>query len=229
MGKTIAIASRKGGVGKTTTAVSLAVGLAREGKNVLILDCDPQHSTTISLGVQEPDKLKDTLAAAMLAIVDDTDFDPLAGIVRHSEGVNLLPSNNTLAGVELALVQAMSRECVLRQYVGMVRERFDYIIIDCNPNLGLLTLNALAAADSVIIPVVPKFLDAKGLEALLKTIAQVQRQINPALTIDGILLTMVDRRAGFTRDIIALVESTYGGRIRVFAEAIPRSVPVRTP
>jgi chromosome partitioning protein len=224
--RTIAIASRKGGVGKTTTAVSLAVGLARKGKGVLILDCDPQHSITVSLGVKEPDRLTDTLAAAMLAVVNETGFDPLAGIVRHSEGVNLLPSNNALSGVELALVQAMGRESVLRQYIGKVKEQFDYIIIDCNPNLGLLTLNALAAADSVIIPVVPKFLDAKGLEALLKTIAQVRRQINPALAIDGILLTMADRRANFTREIIALVESTYGGSIRIFREAIPRSVRV---
>jgi chromosome partitioning protein len=226
MGKTIAIASRKGGVGKTTTAVSLAIGLTRKGKSVLILDCDPQHSTTISLGLKEPDKLNDTLATAMLAIVNDVDFNPLAGIVQHSEGVSLLPSNNSLSGVELALVQAMSRESVLRQFIGKVKVNYDYIVIDCNPNLGLLTLNALVAADSVIIPVVPKFLDAKGLEALLKTIAQVQRQINSSLTIDGILLTMVDRRANFTREIISLIKDTYGGKIQVFSEAIPRSVRV---
>jgi chromosome partitioning protein len=226
MGKTIAIASRKGGVGKTTTAVSLAVGLARQGKRVLILDCDPQHSATVSLGVKEPDKLTDSLATAMLHIVNETEFDPLAGIVRHPEGADLLPSNNALAGVELTLVQAMSRESVLRQYIGEVKEQYDYQIIDCNPNLGLLTLNALAAADSVIVPVVPKFLDAKGLEALLKTIAQIQRQINSTLTIGGILLTMVDRRANFTREIIALVKDTYGGKIRIFGEAIPRSVRV---
>jgi len=226
MGKTIAIASRKGGVGKTTTAVSLAVGLARKGKNALILDCDPQHSTTVSLGVKEPDKLTETLATAMTHTIKGTDFDPFAGIIRHSEGVDILPSNNALSGVELELVQAMSREKVLQDYIGVVRERYEYIIIDCNPNLGLLTINALCAADLVIIPVVPKFLDAKGLEALLKTIAQIQQKVNPALSICGILLTMVDRRANFTREIIALVENTYGGSIRIFGEAIPRSVRV---
>ncbi|GHV31322.1 hypothetical protein FACS1894167_13510 [Synergistales bacterium] len=147
MGRTIAIASRKGGVGKTTSAV----GLARKGKSVIILDCDPQHSTTISLGMKEPDKLDNTLASAMLGIINDTDFDPFAGIAQHSEGVGLLPSNNALSGVELALVQAMSRESVLRQSVSRVKEEYDYIVLDCNPNLGLLTLNALSAADSVIV------------------------------------------------------------------------------
>jgi chromosome partitioning protein len=226
MGKTIAIASRKGGVGKTTTSVSLAAGLARSGKSVLVLDCDPQHSATISLGVKEPDKLANTLATEMLAIVNDTDTDPTAGIVHHKEGVDLLPSNNALSGVELVLVQSIGRESVLRQYVDKVRERYDYIVIDCNPNLGLLTLNALAASDSVVIPVVPKFLDAKGMESLLKTVAQVKRQINPTLAIGGILLTMVDRRANFTREIISLVKDTYGGKIRIYNEAIPRSVRV---
>jgi chromosome partitioning protein len=226
MGKTIAIASRKGGVGKTTTAVSLATGLAKQGKRVLALDLDPQGSMTVSFGVKEPEKLAVTVGSVMAGIIDETDCDPAAGIVHHTEGADVLPSNNSLSGVELALVQAMSRESVLRQYIGEIKERYDYQIIDCSPNLGLLTLNALAAADSVIIPVCPRFLDAKGLESLLKTVAQIKRQINPNLTIDGLLLTMVDRRATFTREVISTIENAYGGNIKIFSEHIPHSVRV---
>jgi chromosome partitioning protein len=226
MGKTIAIASRKGGVGKTTTAVSLATGLAKQGKRVLALDLDPQGSMTVSFGVKEPDKLTATVGSVMTSIIDETDYDRVTGIVHHKEDADVLPANNSLSGVELALVQAMSRESVLRQYISEVKERYDYQIIDCSPNLGLLTLNALAAADSVIIPVCPRFLDAKGLESLLKTIAQIKRQINPNLTIDGILLTMVDRRATFTREVISTIENAYGGNINIFGEHIPRSVRV---
>jgi chromosome partitioning protein len=224
MGKTIAVSNMKGGVGKTMTATSLSAGLARQGKTVLCLDADAQHSLTISFGVKEPDKLPITLTTVMNYIINETDFDPKAGIIRHSDDVDLLPSNNTLTNMEIALMGLIGRESVLRQYIEKVKPFYDYVIVDCAPSLDLLTINSLAAADSVIIPVVPKYLDAKGLELLLKSIAQIKRQINPALSIGGILLTMVDRRANFTRDIIALVEGAYGGNIRIFGEHIPRSV-----
>jgi len=224
MGKTIFIGARKGGVGKTMTTASLGVGLAREGKRTLILDTDSQHSLTVSFGVKEPDKLPVTLATVMNHIIAETDFDPVAGIIHHSDGVDLLPANSSLTGIELALAPLIGRETVLRQYVEMVKPLYDFILIDTPPTLDLFTVNALAAADSVIIPVIPKFLDAKGLELLLKSIAQIRRQINPALSIGGILLTMVDRRANFTREIISLVEATDGGKIRIFGEHIPRSV-----
>ena len=224
MGKTIAVSNLKGGVGKTMTAASLSAGLARQGKSVLCLDADSQHSLTISFGITEPGKLPVTLSTLMTHIINETDFDPVAGIVHHSDGIDILPSNNTLAAMEIALAGLIGRETVLRQYIDMVKPLYDYIIIDCAPSLDLLSINSIAAADSVIIPVVPRFLDAKGLEMLLKSIAQIQRQINPTLSIEGILLTMVDRRANFTRDIIALIEKTYGAKIRVFGEHIPRSV-----
>ena len=191
MGKTIFIGARKGGVGKTMTAASLGVGIALEGKKTLIIDADSQHSLTVSLGVKEPDKLPVTLSTLMSNIINETDFDPKMGIVRHSDGVDLLPSNNTLAGLEIALAGLIGRETVLRQYIDKVKPFYDYVIVDCAPSLDLLTINALAAADSIIIPVVPRFLDAKGLELLLKSIAQIKRQINPALSIEGILLTIV--------------------------------------
>jgi chromosome partitioning protein len=222
--KTIAIANRKGGVGKTMTAVSLGAGLARQGKRVLCVDTDSQHSLTVSLGVSEPDKLTETIATAMSRIINEQDFDPTVGIIHHSEGVDLLPANNSLAGVEISLAGIIGRETVLRQYIKKVKPLYDFIILDTAPTLDLLTVNALAAADSVIIPLCPKFLDAKGLELLLKSVAQIKRHINPTLEIGGILFTMVDRRANFTRQVISSVENAYGGKIRVFTESILRSV-----
>jgi len=224
MGITIAVSNLKGGVGKTMTVASLGAGLVRQGKSVICLDADAQHSLTVSFGISEPGKLPVTLSTMISNIINETNFDPLLGIIRHKDGVDLLPSNNTLAGMEIALAGLIGRETVLRQYINMVKQQYDYIIVDCAPSLGLLTVNALAAADSIIIPVVPKFLDAKGLELLLKSIAQVQRQINPTLSICGILLTMVDKRANFTHEIISLIENAYGSRIRIFDEHIPRSV-----
>jgi chromosome partitioning protein len=126
--------------------------------------------------------------------------------------------------MELALVPAMGRETILRQYIDVVKPLYDYLVIDTAPSRGLLTLNALAASSQVIIPVTPKYLDAKGLELLLKTISRVRRQINPRLEICGILLTMVNTRANFTREIIGLIENAYGGSIRIFIERIPCSV-----
>jgi chromosome partitioning protein len=224
MGKTIFIGARKGGVGKTMTAASLGVGLARQGKRTLIIDADSQHSLTVSLGVKEPDNLPFTLVTSINHIIDEHDFDPMSGIIHHTEGVDLLPANNSLAGIELTLAPLIGRETILRQYIEMVKPLYDFILIDTAPTLELLTINALAAADSIIIPITPKYLDVKGLELLLKSIAKIKRQINPNLTIGGILLTMVDRRAGFTWEIIALLENAYGGSIKIFGKYVPRSV-----
>jgi chromosome partitioning protein len=224
MGKTIFVGARKGGVGKTMTAASLGFGLARAGKKVLCVDADSQHSLTVSLGVKEPERLQITLASVISEIIGEREIDPQAGIVHHPEGVDFLPANSTLTGIELALAPLIGRETLLRRYVELVKPMYDYILIDTAPTLDLLTINALAAADSVIIPVCPKFLDAKGLELLLKSVAQIRRQINPALAIDGILLTMVDRRSRLTREVIGTIESVYGGKVRIFGEHIPRSV-----
>jgi chromosome partitioning protein len=224
MGKTIFVGARKGGVGKTVTAASLGFGLAKQGKRVLLLYCDSQFSLTVSLGIREPDKLTTTLASVLTDIIGERDFEPTVGILHHSEGVDFLPTSSGLAGIELALAQLIGREYILRQYIDKVKPLYDYVIIDTAPTLDLLTINALAAADSVIIPVCPKFLDAIGLELLLKAVAQIKRQINPALSIDGILLTIVDRKANLTRDVIASIEQAYGKDIQIFREAIPRSV-----
>ena len=224
MGKTIAVSCLKGGVGKTMTAASLGAGLARQGEKVLCLDTDAQHSLTVSFGISDPGKLPITLSTMMTNIINESDFDPVAGIVRNSDGVDLLPSNSTLAAMEISLTGLIGRESVLRRYIERIKPSYGYVIVDCAPSLDMLTINALAAADSVIIPVAPRYLDAKGLELLLKSIAQIRRQINPALSIEGILFTMVERRANFTREIISLVENSYGGKIRIFGEHIPHSV-----
>jgi chromosome partitioning protein len=224
MGKTIAIATLKGGVGKTTTAVSLSAGLARQGKSVLCVDADSQHSLTVSFGIAAPDKLTNTLATAMTEFINQQESDPLGCVVHNAEGVDVLPSNSQLANVELALVSVFAREFALRTMLTEAKTRYDYIIIDTPPTLGLMTINALSAADSVIIPVAPKFLDALGLELLLKSVAQIKRQLNPNLEIDGILLTMVDRRANLTREVIASIKNAYGDNIKIFAESVPLSV-----
>ena len=222
--KVIAIANQKGGVGKTTTTVNLGVGLAQQGKRVLLIDADPQGSLTICLGYRNPDELDATLANVMRAVMDERVLPEGYGIIHHAEGVDLLPANIELSGIETGLVNTMSREHVLKEYIGSVRNDYDYVLIDCMPSLGMLTVNALVAADSLIIPSQPNFLSAKGLNLLLNSVSRVRRTINPRLRIDGILLTMVDNRTNNARDIIASLRSTMDQNIRVFDTEIPHSV-----
>lgn len=220
----LAVVNQKGGTGKTTTCENLGVGLAQEGKKVLLVDVDPQGSLTISLGYSRPDDLDTTLSELMAKVMQETPLSPGEGILRHEEGVDLIPANISLSGMEVSLVNAMSRETILKQLIEPMKRQYDFILLDCMPSLGMLTVNALAAADHVLIPVQAQYLSAKGLEQLLQTVNKVRRQINPKLRIEGILLTMVDGRTNYAKDISNLIRETYGSKIKVFNTDIPHSV-----
>ena len=220
----LAVVNQKGGTGKTTTCENLGVGLAQEGKKVLLVDVDPQGSLTISLGYPRPDDLDSTLSELMAKVMQETPLSPGEGILHHEEGVDLIPANISLSGIEVSLVNAMSRETILKQLMEPLKRQYDFILLDCMPSLGMLTVNALAAADNVLIPMQAQYLSAKGLEQLLQTVNKVRRQINPKLRIKGILLTMVDGRTNYAKDISNLIRETYGSKIKVFGTEIPHSV-----
>ena len=224
MTKVIALANQKGGVGKTTTTVNLGIGLARHGKKVLLIDADAQGNLTDSLGWNEPDKLPVSLATVMSRVITEEPIEPNEGILHHAEGVDLMPANIELSAMEVSLVNTMSRESVLRNYLNEVKDKYDYVLIDCMPSLGMITVNALAAADSVIIPVQAHYLPAKGMSQLLQTIGRVKKNINPNLKIDGALITMVDSRTNFAKEISSLLRNNYGDKLRVFKTEIPLAI-----
>lgn len=224
MCRVIVVCNQKGGVAKTTSTVNLGIGLVNEGKKVLLIDADPQGSLTASLGYVEPDELKSTLASIMMAVINEEEIHLDDGILHHKEGVDLLPGNIELSALEVVMGNVMSRELIMKEYVEQIRERYDYILIDCMPSLGMITINALVAADSVLIPVQAAYLPVKGLQQLIKTISMVKRRLNRKLYIRGILLTMVDFRTNYAKDIAARVHESYGAEIGIFETVIPFSV-----
>ncbi|CAM3807078.1 AAA family ATPase [Alkalicoccus chagannorensis] len=213
----MAIANQKGGVGKTTTAVNLSAGLVQEGNRVLIIDTDPQGNTTSGIGVEKGE-------------VEECIYNILVegkspeGILRSTDldGLDIIPSTIQLAGAEIELVSAISREIRLKEAVQEVRDTYDYIIIDCPPSLGLLTLNALTAADSVLIPVQCEYYAMEGLSQLMSTVQLVQKHLNHDLTIEGVLLTMLDARTNLGLQVIEEVKKHF--REQVFETIIPRNV-----
>lgn len=216
-----AITNQKGGVGKTTTTVNLGIGLAKAGKKDLLIDFDPQASLTASLGYKQPDELDDTISTVLEHSISDKPMARDYAILHHDEGVDFIPSNIELSELEVRLINTMSREQALREYLDSVKENYDYILIDCMPSLGVITINALVAADRVIIPTQPNYLSAKGLDLLAQSIRRVQRRLNPQLEIAGTLFTMVDNRTNHARSVIEALRS---GSLPVFDTEIPFSV-----
>ena len=222
--RVIAVANQKGGVGKTTTTFSLGVALSKMGKKVLLVDADPQGDLTTYMGWYEQDKLPLTLADLMEQSMNDEPIRAKEAILHHKENVDLIPSNLDLSAMEMSLVNAMSREYTMRNCLSEVKKDYDYIILDCMPSLGMVTINALASADSVIIPVQSQFLAAKGMTHLLKTISKVRRQINPDLKVDGVLLTLVDKRTNLSKEVKTQLQENYGSMFNFFETQIPLAV-----
>jgi chromosome partitioning protein len=222
--KTISCFSQKGGVGKSTTAINLGVALANQGQKVLVVDADSQGSATVALGYRNTDDIYPTIATLMERAMNDEPIHADEAIIKHPEGIDLLPANIELSGMEVKLINAMRREVVLREVISGVKGYYDAVLIDCAPSLSLIPLNALAASDSVLIPVTPQFLSIKGMDQLLSTVSKVRKNLNPGLSVEGILLTITDMRTNLAREVKGAIYRQYHGKLHIFETEIPQAV-----
>ena len=226
--RVLSVISQKGGVGKSATATQLAVGLARKKHKVLFIDADPQGTGSMMLGIAEPDELEESIASVLTKIINEEPISDSEAILHTVEDVHLLPANIDLASMEVTLVNTMNRERILKQYVDQQRSNYDYIIIDTPPALGILTINALTACDSVIIPAQADIYSLQGIEQLAETMKPVKKYCNPALNIAGILLTRYSQRAVLSREV-AEIAGQLAARLgtRIFNTAIRENISVK--
>ena len=222
-----ACVNQKGGVGKSATSTNLGIGLARHGKKVLIVDLDSQASQTISLGWPQPDELPVTIATQISKIIERKPYDPQAGILRHAEGIDLMPSSIELSVLEVRMVNATRREYILRSLLAKLKPEYDVVVLDCPPTLGMMTINALAAADSVIVPVQPEYLSVIGMTQLFDNIAEIKEEINPALKVEGVLLTLANMRTNLAKNTLDIIKEAYGGGVKIYPVPIPYSTKVK--
>ena len=225
--RVISVVNQKGGVGKSVSSTNLGIGLARRGYKVLIVDLDSQASQTVSLGWRVPDDLPTTIATQLSKIIDNKPFAPMEGILNHAEGVDLMPASIELSTLDMRMMNAMSREFILRNYLDELKPHYNAIILDCPPTLGIMTINALTASNSALIPVQPEYLSVVGMTQLFDTVGQVKKNVNPNLQIEGVLITLANMRTRLAKNTVGIIQGAYGGNVHIFSHPIPYSTKVK--